>query len=82
MKILTLILTILGTGSLALASDQQKPAYPLKTCVVSGEELGTMGESYILDYKGQEVRLCCQRCKAKFEKDPAKFLKKIQDAAK
>lgn len=82
MKFLTLILGILGTGSLALASDEQKPAYPLTTCVVSGEKLGGMGEPYVITYKGQEVRFCCEYCKPKFDKDPEAYLKKIQGAAK
>lgn len=82
MKIVTLILTILGSGSFALAADEQKPVYPLTTCVVSGKNLDSMGGPYVVDYKGREVRFCCEHCKPKFEKDPAPFLKKIQDATK
>lgn len=82
MKFLTLILTILGSGGFALAADAQKPAYPLTTCVVSGKKLDSMGGPYVMDHKGQEVRLCCEHCKPKFEKDPAAYLKKIQDASK
>ena len=81
MKILTLILGILAAGS-ALAADAQKTAYPLTVCVVSGEKLDSMGGPYVMTYEGQEVRLCCEHCKPKFEKDPATFLKKIQEAKK
>ena len=81
MKILTFILTILGTGSLALAGEN-KPAYPLTTCVVSGEKLDSMGEPYVFTYEGQQVKLCCEHCKPKFEKNPADYLKKIKDASK
>ncbi len=56
--------------------------YPLETCVVSGEKLGEMGKPYVLMHKGTEVRLCCDRCQAKFEKDPAKYLAKIAGATK
>jgi YHS domain-containing protein len=53
----------------------------LKTCPVSGEKLGgDMGEPYTFVYQGQEVKLCCSMCKAKFDKDPAKYIKKIQAA--
>jgi YHS domain-containing protein len=54
----------------------------LKTCPVSGEKLGEMGKPYVFTYQGQEVKLCCPMCKADFNKDPQKYLKKIQDAKK
>lgn len=82
MKILTLILTLLGSAGLAPAADASKPAYPLTTCVVSGKNLDSMGGPYAMDHKGQEVRFCCEYCKPKFEKDPAAYLNKIQDASK
>jgi YHS domain-containing protein len=59
---------------------QQKALYPMKTCVVSGQELGAMGEPVDKVYKNRLVRFCCAGCPATFEKDPAKYLKKI-DAA-
>jgi YHS domain-containing protein len=40
-----------------------------------------MGKPYVMVYQGQEVKFCCPMCKADFDKDPAKYLKKIQDAA-
>jgi YHS domain-containing protein len=60
------------------------PAKPdqLTTCPVSGEKLGgDMGKPYVFVYQGQEVKLCCSGCKKDFDKDPAKYIKKIQDAA-
>jgi hypothetical protein len=61
-------------------------AYPLTTCLVSGEALGSMGETFVHLHKteGQpdrEVRLCCKGCLQKFAKDPAKYIAKL-DAAK
>jgi YHS domain-containing protein len=53
----------------------------LTTCPVSGEKLGEMGKPYVFTYQGQEVKLCCSGCKKDFDKDPAKYVKKIQDAA-
>jgi YHS domain-containing protein len=52
--------------------------YPLKTCVVSGEKLGEMGDAFVFVYQGTEVRLCCEMCKPKFDKNPAKYLEKLQ----
>jgi YHS domain-containing protein len=62
------------------ASASPKPD-KLATCPVSGEKLGEMGNPYVFVYQGQEVKLCCSGCKKDFDKDPAKYLKKIQDAA-
>ncbi len=70
------------------ASADAKAAYPLTTCVVSGENLeeGDMGGpvDYIYKVAGKPdrlVRFCCKMCVPKFEKDPAKYLKKLDDAA-
>jgi YHS domain-containing protein len=53
----------------------------LTTCPVSGDKLGAdMGKPYVFVYQGQEVKLCCPMCKADFDKDPAKYLKKIRAA--
>ena len=73
-----LLLIILSSATLALAGE-----YPLKTCVVSGEKLGgEMGSPYVFKYEGTEVKLCCSGCKAKFDKNPAKYMAVIAAAAK
>jgi YHS domain-containing protein len=51
--------------------------YPLDTCLVSGGKLGSMGEPVTYLYEGQEIRLCCAGCIPRFEKDPAKYMKKL-----
>lgn len=65
----------------AEAKPKAKP-YPLKNCLVSDEKLGEMGDPYVFAYKGQEIKLCCKGCLKDFNKDPKKFLKKIEDAGK
>jgi len=67
-----------GTND-AAGGIQAKP-YPLTTCVVDGMDLHSMGKPYVFVYEGQEIKLCCPDCKPEFLKDPAKYLKKIQDA--
>lgn len=57
------------------AAKKVKP-YPLKTCAVSDEELGSMGEPYVFIHEGREVKLCCKDCKKQFDKTPAKFMSK------
>ncbi len=72
------------TGPLVgLAADQSatKPKpYPLKTCLVSGEKLGEMGDPYVFVHEGQEIKLCCKSCLKDFNKNPAKYLKKMKEA--
>jgi YHS domain-containing protein len=47
-------------------------------CPVSGEDLGgEMGDPVKVTYKGRTVKLCCNMCKPKFEKEPAKYLAKL-----
>ncbi|MCB1061167.1 MAG: hypothetical protein KDB65_13165 [Calditrichaeota bacterium] len=60
--------------------EAEKAAYPLKTCVVSGETLGEMGDPYPYMYKNQLVEFCCQNCVSTFEKDPDKYLSMIYAA--
>jgi len=67
----------------ALAADKKsekaKP-YTLKTCVVTDEKLGEMGDAYVFVHEGREIKLCCKSCLKDFKKDPAKYIKKIEAA--
>lgn len=75
---------VAGWAALTFAEPATRPTtrpYPLTTCVVSGEKLGgDMGDTVIYRHKGREVRLCCKNCIQDFEKDPAKYLKKLDNA--
>lgn len=63
------------------AATPKKPKpYPLKTCVVSGEKLDSMGEPYVFTHEGREVKLCCKGCLKDFNKEPAKYIKKMDEA--
>ena len=64
-----------------------RASYPLKTCLVSDEALGSMGEAapYIHRVAGQSDRVvfvCCEGCIDDFKANPAKFLAKVDAAAK
>lgn len=80
MKLLvTLIFSSLFLGSLMANHHESDDTYPVKTCVVSGEDLGSMGDPVVVWHKveGQadrEVRFCCKRCVGRFEADPEKYL--------
>ena len=85
-QILTaVLLTGLAAGVLsAFAAD--KPAdkkakpYPLKTCIVTDEEINEKGDMkpHTFVHEGQEIKLCCKSCLKDFNKEPAKYLKKIK----
>jgi YHS domain-containing protein len=82
-----LAIAALLTIPLASKAEEQKnkektSTYPLTTCVVSGEKLGEMGKPYVFNYEGREVQFCCKGCVKDFKKDPAKYLKKLDDAEK
>jgi YHS domain-containing protein len=77
------------TSPLAGLADDTNSVVPAKakpdlltTCPVSGEKLGEMGKPCIFVYQGQEIKLCCSGCKKDFDKDPAKYVAKIQAADK
>jgi hypothetical protein len=80
----TMAALLVSAAATCLADDTKTPAkpYPLKTCLVTGEKLGGMGEAYTFTYKGQEIKLCCKGCVKEFNKNPAKFIKKMQEEAK
>ena len=88
MKFMKKLMTCVFSGAVlalplaAVANDKAeklKP-YPLQTCVVSGEKLGEMGKPYVYEYKGREIKFCCKSCLKDFNKDTAKYIKKIEEA--
>lgn len=91
MKIKMTVITLaalLAAGFVVRADEKAaapKDTYPLKTCVVSDEDLGDMGDAVKYTYKGADgkdrlVEFCCKKCIKKFQADPEKYLKKL-DAA-
>jgi YHS domain-containing protein len=60
--------------------EQQSEKYPLKTCPVSGEELGGMGEPVNYVVGTTLVKFCCASCVKSFQKDPLPTIKKVHDA--
>ncbi len=73
-----LTLTILSSLLLAVGSTNAlSNAYPLKTCLVSGNDLGSMGAPISKAYNGQTIIFCCKPCVKKFDANPAKYLAKL-----
>ncbi len=74
------------SSSLFAAEEKktEEPAQPIKpylaeVCIVSDEKLSEMGEPFVFVYQNQEIKLCCEKCKPDFDKNPAAFLKKLDE---
>jgi hypothetical protein len=85
MQQLTLsVVIIAGLVTVFPVSVQAKDAavanpYPLKKCVVSGEDLDSDGKTPSLVFK-QEMKFCCKGCVRDFKKDPLKYVARIHAA--
>jgi YHS domain-containing protein len=82
---LALTATFLAAPLVSFADEKKKDTpkpYPLDKCIVSDEKLGEMGKPFVFTYEGQEIKLCCKSCQKDFNKDPKKYLKKLEGAGK
>ncbi len=85
LSVIALAVSVVAGPLAGFAADGKKTdlkPYKLDKCIVSDEKLGEMGKPYVMEYKGQEIKLCCKDCKAKFDKNPEKFIKKMNEAEK
>ena len=71
-----------SSGLAELSEADRKAAEKQKICPVSGEKLGTMGKPFKVSAKGRDIFLCCDGCKADFDKDPDKYFKKLDEQTK
>jgi hypothetical protein len=71
MRLTTILLALAVTG---FAADTP---YPLDTCIVSGNTLGSMGKVVVKSHEGREIKFCCKPCVKKFDANPAKYLAKL-----
>jgi len=62
--------------------EAQNASYPLETCVISGQELGSMGEPINYVVANRLVKFCCAGCDKTFEEMPAQHLAKIYGGEK
>jgi hypothetical protein len=79
------MIALFTASSLVSGADAKKvKPYPLNTCVVSDEKIGTdpSMKPYVFTQDGREVKLCCKSCLKDFKKDTAKYMAKIEAAEK
>ena len=68
------ILTCFWSCSEVNEEEILKNFYPLDFCIVTGNDLGDMGEPVSYEHNGTLIKFCCKRCSSKFQKNPAKYL--------
>ncbi len=61
-------------------TEDQKPVYPLDTCLVSGEALDSMGGPVSMVYNNRLVMFCCNMCKNGFQEDAAEKIAELDQA--
>jgi YHS domain-containing protein len=66
----------------AAVALQQRESYPLNTCLISGGELGSMGEPFEMVVGNRLVWLCCGSCEKKVLADPMTYLATLDAAWK
>lgn len=81
--VLSLLFAIFAPAVIAAekGKDAVKP-YPLNVCLVTDNDLGSMGDERSFVYEGQEIKICCKPCERKFLQNPAKYLEKLAPKAK
>jgi len=55
-------------------------AVAIDWCIVSGEELGSMGDPVNYKYNGREITFCCKSCVKQFEANPTGYLARLDSA--
>lgn len=81
LAVLSIVLVSCSSPVAGPETQAHAKPYPLKTCLVCGMELGSMGKPYAFVYQGQEIKICDQSEKALFDQAPDKYMKKLADAA-
>lgn len=58
--------------------EKQKAAYPTDKCIVSGNDLTSMGKPVLKVYGNRLVQFCCDNCPSTFEANPQKYMPKLE----
>lgn len=65
-------LLALATFAFTAIPRVEAAIFPLKTCIVTGDELGD--DPVDVNYKGRAIKLCCKSCARKFNASPEKYV--------
>ncbi|MEW5702243.1 MAG: hypothetical protein AB1792_08445 [Candidatus Zixiibacteriota bacterium] len=61
-------------------ANQAAQPYAIDWCIVSGEKLGGMGAPVSYQHQGRELKFCCKGCIKDFEREPARYLARLDSA--
>lgn len=75
--VLGLTLSGLASSNFAFAASSAEKGAPQAQCPVLS---GKIDKSLYADYEGKRIYFCCSSCIDEFKKDPAKYIKKMEDA--
>lgn len=70
-------IALLGLAMSSCTATSAAKPYPLNTCIVSGNKLGSMGTPVTKVHQGQEVKFCCEPCVDEFNNNPAKYMTQL-----
>ena len=70
-----------STSAASVPTGKANAEYPIDWCVVSGEKLGEMGPAVAYMYQGRTIKFCCKACIRDFEREPARYLARLDSAA-
>jgi hypothetical protein len=75
--IIALAFSACANHSQPVAKPANAKAYPLTTCIVTDNKLGSMGTPVTLYHGTQEIKVCCKSCVRKFQSQPEKYMGKL-----
>jgi YHS domain-containing protein len=70
------LLLALGVTGLGFAATAPATGQAQTVCPVLGNKID---KKVFVDYQGQRVYFCCTGCVEPFKKDPAQYLKKLEE---
>lgn len=73
--ILTILIALFTVGPV-MAAENAPGEKVQTTCPVMG---GKINKDIYTDYKGERVYFCCEGCMPEFQKDPAKYVQKLEN---
>jgi YHS domain-containing protein len=68
---------LLGLAMSSCSTTGGAKPYPLDTCIVSDNKLGSMGTPITKVHQGQQIKFCCEPCVDEFNENPAKYMAKL-----
>ncbi len=79
--VLGMAILLSGFAGSVFAEEQTTEENVVKICPICGPEEKMMGKDDIsYEYEGKTYHFCSQDCLKAFEEDPAKFVKKMDEA--